>query len=430
MKFIYTSILLILISSLSFSQKRNVDSLIIAAIENKESSYFNLQKHFRRIRFTDVQIEKILNESKKNKYLIGEIFAKNTEGRSYRNITEYTKAAEKYKEALKLSKKANSLEAQIVTLNQLGVICRRQDKVRGALNYHQLALDIISNIDNPSNNIKRSNSITINSIGNIYLTLKQYEKALEKFNESIVLQQELNDRRGLAINHQNIGFAQMNIGDLDVALENYQKSLEYNNLNKDKLGKVICHNSISDILIKQRKYNEAFRYINEVVKQAEVLGNRYYLSKIYNTLGLVYLKLNKLKESNKYLNKALKIGIDNNIPSNLVSSYDYLSELNNKQGNYKESLSLFKKSIEIERKTFNTKNIRYVNSLINKYDSEKSNNKLKNLAKENEIAKLKLLRNRNILIISLVFIALFGVLLYSIYRQRLLKNDKQILVLT
>lgn len=239
MKFIYTSILLILISSLSFSQKRNVDSLIIAAIENKESSYFNLQKHFRRIRFTDVQIEKILNESKKNKYLIGEIFAKNTEGRSYRNITEYTKAAEKYKEALKLSKKANSLEAQIVTLNQLGVICRRQDKVRGALNYHQLALDIISNIDNPSNNIKRSNSITINSIGNIYLTLKQYEKALEKFNESIVLQQELNDRRGLAINHQNIGFAQMNIGDLDVALENYQKSLEYNNLNKDKLGKVI-----------------------------------------------------------------------------------------------------------------------------------------------------------------------------------------------
>lgn len=429
MKFIYTVLLVFFISSISFSQKKNIDSLIVVALQKKEPSYFKLQKHFRRVRFTNEQILRILNGSKKSKYLIGEIFAKNVQGRAHRNVTEYNKAIEKYKEALSLSKKIRSIEAEIVTLNQLGVICRRQDKIRGALNYHQSALDIILKVDNPSNDIKISNSITINSIGNIYLTLKQYEKALEKFNESITLQKELNDYRGLAINHQNIGYAHKNIGDLELALGNYQKSLKYNTLNNDKIGKVICHNSISDILIKQRKYNEAYKYITEVVELAEGLKNRYYLSEVYNTLGCVLLKLNKLKGSRDYLNKALKIGVDNNIPSSLVLSYNHLSELNEKEKNYKESLEFFKKSIEVERKTFNAKNIRYVNSLINKYDSEVSNNKLKSLARENEIAKLRLLRNRNILIISLVSIALFGVLLYSIYRQRLLKNEKQILLL-
>ncbi len=429
MKFIYTSILLFLISTLSFSQKKNVDSLIVSAIEKKESSYFKLQKHFKRVRFKEEQIEKLLNESQKNNYVIGEIFARNVQGRSHRNVTEYNKAVEKYKEALNLSKEIKSIEAEIVTLNQLGVVCRRQDKIRGALNYHQSALDIILKVENPTNDIKISNSITINSIGNIYLTLGQYERALEKFSESIALQKQLEDRRGLAINHQNIGYAHKNIGDLDLALENYQKSLEYNRLNNDKLGKVICHNSISDILIKQGKYNEAYEYITEVIESAEEIGNRYYLSEVYNTLGWSLLKLNRLKESRDYLDKALKIGIDNNIPSSLVLSYDHLSELNEKEGNYKESLEFFKKSIEVKNKTFNAKTIRYVNSLINKYDSEVSNNKLKSLARENEISKLKLLRNRNILIISLVSIALFGVLLYSIYRQRLLKNDKQILLL-
>ncbi len=429
MKFIYTSILLFLISTLSFSQKKNVDSLIAVAIEKQEPNYFKLQKHFKRVRFTDEQIDFFLNESQKSKYVIGEIFARNVQGRAHRKVTEYNKAIERYKEALDLSKNIKSIEAEIITLNQLGVVCRRQDKIRNALNYHQSALDIILKIENPSNDIKISNSITINSIGNIYLTLKQYEKALEKFDESIALQKELDDRRGLAINHQNIGYAHKNIGDLDLALENYQKSLEYNTLNNDKLGKVICHNSISDILIKQSKYNEAYKYITEVVKSAEEIGNRYYLSEVYNTLGWVLLKLDKLKESRVYLEKALKIGVDNNIPSSLVLSYDHLSELNKKEKKYKESLEFYQKSIEVERKTFNVKNIRYVNSLISRYDNVVKNNKIKSLAEQNEIANLKLLRNRNILIISLVSIALFGVLLYSIYRQRLLKNDKQILLL-
>ena len=192
----------------------------------------------------------------------------------------------------------------------------------------------------------------------------------------------------MAINHQNIGYAHKNIGDFDLALDNYQKSLEYNMLNKDKLGKIICHNSIGDILIKQGKYNEAYKYVTEVVESAENIGNRYYLSEVYNTLGWVLIKLNRLNEAKEYLNRALTIATENSIPSSLTLSYDHLSELNQKRGNYKEALAYYKKSIELERKTFNAKNIRYVNGLISKYDNEVKNNKIEDLAKQMKLQNL------------------------------------------
>lgn len=411
-----------------FAQSK-VDSLITSALDKKEENYFELQKHFRRVRFTNEEIDNLLDRSKKARYRLGEVFAYNLQGRARRNITEYYKAEERYKLALELSRKIKSVEAEVVTLNQLGVIYRRQDKVRGALNYHQAALAILSKLENPNKDFKVSHSISINSIGNIYLAIKQYELALDKFEESIRIQEELNDLRGLAINHQNIGYAYQNIGDLDLALENYNKSLEYNNLNKSSLGKVICHNSISNVLIKQGKYNEAYNYISEVVPVAKGLENRYYLSEVYNTLGWSLIKLNKLKDAEDYLYKSLKIGTDNNIPSSLTVSYLHLSELHQKERNYKEALEHFQSSIEIDKKTFNEKNVRWVTNLMSNFEDEVKSNEIVRLDREKKIAELNLTKSRNILIITFVSLALFSVVLYSIYRQRLLKNDKKILML-
>ncbi|OSY87073.1 hypothetical protein WH52_13510 [Tenacibaculum holothuriorum] len=420
----------ILFSTFSFSQKeRKKDSIINNVFTVKPENYFSLQKYFRRIRFSEDQIKYLLEKSETETYALGQIFAKNLYGRFYRNKTQYDKSILKYKEALELAREVGSLEAEVVTLNQLGVVYRRQDKIKTALNYHHLALEMLTKATNQTKDIKISTSISINSIGNIYLALKQYELALERFEKSIGIQQDVEDKRGLAINHQNIGFAYKNLGDFEIALKNYKKSLDYNNQNNDELGKVICHNSISDILIKQGKYEEAYKYIIEVLPLAEKIGNKYYLSEVYNTLGWVYIKTDKLDKGEKYVKMAFDIAKKNNMPSSLSAAYNHLSELNLKRKEYREAFDNYKKAIDIDRETFNEKNIVYVTSLINKYENEVSKNRLESLAREKDIAELNLTRNRNILIITLVSLALFSVVLYSIYRQRLLNNEKKILML-
>ena len=428
MKNFFIPFFFLLITNISLSQKK-VDSLITNVIENKETSYYKLRDHFKNIKLTETSIHTLLKKSKKNNYVLGEVYAKSISGHIHKRRGDYNKAIKEYEEALHKAELINNKEAQIVLLNQLGIVNRYEDNIRESLTFHQKALDIILRLKINNKRLKISKSISINSIGNIFLALKQYERARNLFNQSIVLQYEVNDKIGLAINYQNIGYANENLGEYDIALINYKKSLDFNLINNDEFGKVICHNSIANVLIKKGNYQEAYKYINEVVKPVESLGKVNYRSKVYNTLGLVLLRLNRDSEANVYLQKSLQLSIDNNNPENLILTYNYLSQLYVKALDYKKSLHYYKKSIEIEKNTFAKKNILYLNSLITKYDNEITSNKLKNLAKENEITNLKYLRYRNILIIALVSITLFGVLLYSVYRQRLLKNEKQILLL-
>ena len=419
----------ILFSSYAQNHRESKDSLIQLAVNKKIDNYYELYRFFEKGRFDREEIDLLLEESKKNEYKLGEVYAYNLLGRSYRNNSFFDKSIENHLKALKLAREMNDVNAEIVTLNQIGVVYRRQDKVRSALNYHQMALELADKIERPDIDTKISISISNNSIGNIYLALKQYQLALEKFKKSILIQSRTGDKRGLAINHQNIGLAFQNLGEIDAALEHYNKSLEYNIQNNSSIGKVICHTSISNVLLLQGKYKEAYEYINEVVPLSEKIGNQYYTSEVYITLGNVQLKLDSLDKAEKYLDEGLAIAKKHKIPSEINQSNLYLSELYEKKKDYEKAYNFYKKAIEGERKTFNDKNISYVNNLINKYDNEVSRNKIKSLAKENEIAKLKLLRNRNVLIIALVSIAMLGLLLYSMYRHRLLNNDKKILML-
>ncbi|WP_299004816.1 tetratricopeptide repeat protein [uncultured Tenacibaculum sp.] len=416
-------------SSYAQNDGKSKDSLIHTAVNKKIDNYYELYRFFERGRFDSEEIDLLFKESRKNNYSLGEVYAYNLLGRSFRNNSFFDKSIANHLKALELAREINDVNAEIVTLNQIGVVYRRQDKVRSALNYHQMALELADKIERPDIDTKISISISNNSIGNIYLALKQYQLALEKFKKSILIQSRTGDKRGLAINHQNIGFAFKNLGDIDVALEHYQKSLAYNLEIKSDLGKVICHKSIGDVLLMQGKYEEAYNYVNEVVPVSEEIGNQYYTSEIFATLGYIQLKLDSLGKAKVNLEKALEIAKKHEIPSGINKSNLYLSEFYEEKGDFKNAYDFYKKAIEGERKTFNDKNISYVNNLINKYDNEVSRNKIKSLAKENEIAKLKLLRNRNVLIIALVSIALLGVLLYSMYRQRLLNNDKKILKL-
>ena len=416
-------------SSYAQNDRKSKDSLIHTAVSKKVDNYYELYRFFEKGRFDREEIDLLLEESKKSEYKLGEVYAYNLLGRHYRNNSFFERSIENHLKALKLARKIDDVNAEIVTLNQIGVVYRRQEKVRSALNYHQMALELADKIERPDIDTKISISISNNSIGNIYLALKQYQLALEKFKKSILIQGRTGDKRGLAINHQNIGFALKSLGDIDAALDHYHKSLAYNLEIKSDLGKVICHQSIGDVLLMQGKYKEAYNYVNTVVSLSEKIGNQYYTSEVLATLGYIQLKLDSLDRAKVNLEKALIIAKKHKIPSGINKSKLYLSEFYEEKEDFKNAYGFYKKAIEGERKTFNDKNILYVNNLINKYDNEVSRNKIKNLAKENEIAKLRLLRNRNVLIIALVSIALLGVLLYSIYRQRLLNNDKKILKL-
>lgn len=363
------------------------------------------------------------------KYYVGQSYALNQIGRKYRNISRFNRALEYHEKALKAATDAKNVEFKIFSLNMLGVVYRRIDAIKTALEYHQEALNLAEAIPNPSKSIKRSRNVSLNGIGNLYQTLGQYDIAIAQYKKSMELEFQLHNPLGLAINHQNIGECLENKGLFTEALEHYNSSLSYNEEIENIKGKVICNNSIARIYIKQQKLSQALELLTPNLKTAEALGDKHIITAIHINMGSALMKLNQLKKAETHLFAGLKLANDFHFPFFASEANNFLSELYKNKGNYKKALEFFVKADSLHKEINNEVNQRYTNDLIIKYETEKKENEITSLAKENEIINLRLRRNKNTLIISIIVLALLMFILYILYRQKQLKNEKQILTL-
>jgi LytS/YehU family sensor histidine kinase len=420
---------LLFLSVFSFSQKKEVNLQIEYLIENKISSLDIIDSILFEKRKDKPLLELLIKKSKENSYFKGELYGYNSLGRHYRDLSLFDKSIDKYKKALVISRKTKDTISEVKTLNAIGSVYRRQDDVRNALNYHQEALERATNIKNPRISIKKSISNAQNSIGNIYLSLRQYKLALNEFKKSIVIQRNLNHQLGLAINYNNIGNAHEELGNLDAALKNYHLSLKCNNNINSKLGKIICGYSIANVLIKNNKYTQALTTVDTVLQLAIKEKDKYYLSYTYNTLGLAQLNLNKLRAAKKNLETALNIATKFNIHTIVVKANENLSFLYAKKENYQKAYFYYKKAKDEDAKTLNERNLAYVNELITKYDKQRSENQIKDLAKKNQIAQLQITKNRTLWIIAFSVFMLIAVVVFSIDKQKGLKKEKKVLAL-
>jgi len=425
---IFTFFILFL-SVFSFSQKKEVDLQIEYLIENKISSLDIIDSILFEKRKDKPLLELLVKKSKENSYFQGELYGYNSLGRHFRDLSLFDKSIDKYKKALVISRKTKDTISEVKTLNAIGSVYRRQDDVRNALNYHQEALERAINIKNPKISIRKSISNAQNSIGNIYLSLRQYKLALNEFRKSIVIQRNLNHKLGLAINYKNIGNAYEELGNIDAALKNYHLSLNYNNQINSKIGKIICGYSIANVLIKDKKYTQALTTVDTILHLAIKEKDKYYLSNTYNTLGLAQLNLNKLQAAKKNLETGLNIATKFNIHTIIVKANENLSFLYAKKENYQKAYFYFKKAKDEDAKTLNERNLAYVNELITKYDKQRSENQIKDLAKKNQIAQLQITKNRTLWIIAFSVFMLIAVIVFSIDKQKGLKNEKKVLSL-
>lgn len=409
--------------------KVNFEKVTDSILVNRPDSYKAINNYLHPFRRDTSSLKKLILKFKKHDYLLGQTFSENLLGIRYRNYSLFDQALQMHQQALETAQQANSIEFRVFSLNMLGVDYRRMDANRTALDYNQEALALAETVKEPSLGLQRSIAVSHNSMGNIYLLLKQYDLAIDQFEKSRIIEVRIENKLGLAINYQNVGNAKELQGKLDEALIDYQKSLALNTELNNSLGKIICNGSIATIFIKQGQIQKALRLTEYNLPLAAETGNKYYLAYEYLNLGWAQSKLNQFQEAQKNLLKGIEIAKKYNFISAISTGYDHLSELYEQQKNYKESLKYYKLAEAFDEKVSNERNSQYVNDLIIKYDSEKKNNEIKNLAKQNEIAKLKLSRNRNIWIGIISLLTLIGVILLILYRSQQLRSDKKILSL-
>lgn len=407
------------------SFKRTIDSLIDVAPD----TYIGIGKTARPFIRDTVLMQYFAEVSSKRNYLDGQAYAYIQLGTNYRNLSQYNRALALHRRALEIATESGNLELRISSLNQIGVDYRRTSAIRTAMDYNQQALELAESIENPSIGIKRNINVSLNCIGNLYQTLKQYDLAIENFERSIVVDTELGNKLGLAINHQNIGECLEEQGKLDEALDRYQISLGYNDQINNDMGRIICKNSIAQINIKKNKPEEALLLLEPTLEIAKKRGDDFLISPVYINLGWAQFLAQQYDEAENNILEGLKRAEKVDLKESASRASHLASRLYENTGDFKNAVFYSRKAEEYDKQFLDESTIQYVNDVIFRYDAEKKNNEIAVLAKENELISMELKKNKTVLLISGIALALLAGIFYILYRQYQLNNEKKLLTL-
>ncbi len=405
--------------------KARIDSLVHASPD----TYQDIDKVLRSSRTDSILLFHFNKVSKKANYLSGQAYALNQLGRLYRDISKYPRALEFFQEALKISTIADNLEFKVYSLNMISVVYRRTDAIKSALDYSQEALELAETVTNPSIGLKRSMNVSLNNVGNIYQILEQYDLAIEKFERSIVLETELDNKLGLAINHQNLGECYEAQGELEDALKNFRRSLVYNEIIDSEKGKIICNYSIAHVYVHLGRLSQAVSILEEYLQRAIQLGDQKIVTAVYINYGWALIQIGDYDNAKSNLEKGLALAESLEFNTEIAEAHKFLYELYLKNDEFEKGLYHYKLSKSFEKRVTNSLNLRYVNDMILRYESDLRSSQLARLAEENESVRLRLRKNKTALLIVGIFLVLLIGILYILYRQSQLNAEKRLLTL-
>lgn len=370
----------------------------------------------------------LLLQSISHNYTEGELKCKNMLGVIYRDNAKYYESIALHDEVLERSDKDTIMA--ILSLNNLGVVYRRLDRPRIAIDYHYRALDLSSILKSDTVISRRSICIALNSIGNINLALNNPKQAIYVFEQSLEMEYENKNDLGIAINLHNIGGAYERLGDYDLAMKYYRESLQVNDKIESGVGRSICYNSIGDLYFIEGDFNKALDYFELSHGFAQAINDNYYIAQAVANLGRAYLKLKNYGRALEYLIEFQALAHQIHSTQMITESFHLLSEFYHLNGNDAYALQLYKQGSQFADSLNADQNARYLDELQTLYEAKKQKQELELLKERAKINRLK-----NILLISALALALFiitsvifiqrkkGKYLQNELRQKLLRSQ-------
>ncbi|MFA6277133.1 MAG: tetratricopeptide repeat protein [Pedobacter sp.] len=283
-------------------------------------------------------------------------------GMFYHGFTNFQKAEENYKNAIEAYTIIDDLDWVAGTYLNLGALYVGVPYYVRALDANQKAIAIY---------LKNGNEIDLAScyanISDIYMDLGQQDNALNYLQKAlkIFIKEDPNDR-GVAVVYHSIGQAYFTASNEELkkmgakpsqrnalAIENYNRSLKVAQANDDQsvigplnkdFGNVYESMGERDLALK------AYQKANEINSKADHKDD--YANSLL-ALANFYEKDKEYSKAENLLVEALKIGKQNNLLNVQRDAYLNLSSIDEKQGNFNQSLTNYKQYIVVKDQIFN-----------------------------------------------------------------------------
>jgi tetratricopeptide (TPR) repeat protein len=187
----------------------------------------------------------------------------------------------------------------------------------------------------------------LHNFGNLIQARGNYEKALEYYNRSLKIAEELNNRSGVATCLLQIGVIYQARGDHEKALEYHERALKIEEELDERLGIAVSLHGIGITYQARGDYEQALEYYERSLKIEEELGNRSGVAKSLLQIGNNHFLCNEYEKALEYYQRSLKIEEELGNLSGIAESLHGIGLIHQAQGDYEQALEYYDPALKI-----------------------------------------------------------------------------------
>lgn len=326
------------------------------------------------------------------------------------------KKAEEYAlQAVELSTKSGTPGEKARSQHTAGTIYYIHANYAEALRHYLESLRYREQMNDSVNLAKVYNNIAL-----VHYALGDHQQSLQFHFRSIAIKQKRNDLNGLAFSYGNVGNIYYDLGQDATAqnkhaeadslfhiakryqadAEEIQQKLVNDNPGNEvfEVGLAGTYNNLGNISLElavlndgdAAMYEEAIMYHKKALVIQEAYNDVIGKSHSHINIAGVYEKRAQYDKAILEYSVALQIAVELDLPEEQRVIYEGLSQVYEKNGDYKKSLEYYKLYTAIKDTIFNDLKSEQIAEMQEKYNAEKSEKEIVVLSKDKEIAEAEL----------------------------------------
>jgi len=398
-----------------------VTFLLVTSCRHRPSSYTEVQRITAdSIAASVIDVDSfapLLTRMQSSGNVLGSISVCRDWGIALRNDSRFEEALLVHAKGLRLAESKNDTIEWAYAMNNIGTVYRRIGALDLAQEYHFHAWKMSEETTDTTYRSLRNRVMALNGLGNIYLTLGNYDRADSAFHMSLEGEYKLNSAEGLAINYANIGSIYEKQGKLKEAWTYYRRSMLYNEEAGSPLGISLCHTYFGSLYEKQgqdakakREYMAAYELMKDSKDIWHALNPLIALAGIKNKMGddaqtLAYLQRAKAQAES-------------------IKSTEHLARIYNiyylhykHKGDYPAALSAHEKAVMMHDSVADIKKLNKIQNTTMRIERDKQERLIDNT--RSQLNAERKVRRFTIIIFILLTIILGGVIGILLNYQRI-----------
>ena len=200
---------------------------------------------------------------------------------------------------------------------------------------------------------KRFEGDACNDLGNAYLSLGEFKRAMELYQLGLRIARETGNKDAEGKGYYNLGRTHHSLGEFKRAIELYQLGLSIarNTGNKDVEGTV--YSNLGVIYTCLGEFEKAMELFQLALSIAKNTGNKNAEGFRHNDLGLGYHSLGKFKKAIEHFELGLSIAVNTGDKNAEGIRYNNLGRAYHSLGELEKAIELFQLSLSIAKNTGN-----------------------------------------------------------------------------